>query len=184
VRTSTTFVRFVRRAAPWAHTVRIMPIAITDDHLALTDTVADLLQRRDARSATRALLEADTETLPPFWAEVAELGWLGLHLPEAHGGSGYGLPELVVVVEEFGANVAPGPFVPTVVASATIAVAAGTGPAAARPGRRLAHRGHRARGLHHPQRFHGRRLGHRVGRRARRSAGAGIGRRRGARRPH
>jgi hypothetical protein len=116
--------RFVRRAAPWAHTVRTMPIAITDDHLALTDTVADLLQRRDARSATRALLEADTETLPPFWAEVAELGWLGLHLPEAHGGSGYGLPELVVVVEEFGANVAPGPFVPTVVASATIAAAA------------------------------------------------------------
>jgi len=116
--------RFVRRAAPRAHTVRTMPIAITDDHLALTDTVADLLQRRDARGATRALLEADTETLPPFWAEAAEIGWLGLHLPEAHGGSGYGLPELVVVVEEFGANVAPGPFVPTVIASATIAAAA------------------------------------------------------------
>lgn len=49
------------------------------------------------------------------------MGWLGLAVPEEHGGSGYGLPELVVVVEELGRAVAPGPFVPTVTASATIA---------------------------------------------------------------
>ncbi|HET7074624.1 MAG TPA: acyl-CoA dehydrogenase, partial [Mycobacterium sp.] len=40
---------------------------------------------------------------------------------EEHGGSGYGLPELVVVIEELGRAVAPGPFVPTVIASAVIA---------------------------------------------------------------
>ena len=39
-------------------------------------------------------------------------GWLGLHVPEEHGGSGFGLEELVVVVEELGRAVAPGPFVP------------------------------------------------------------------------
>ena len=50
-------------------------------------------------------------------------GWLGLHLPEEHGGSGYGLEELVVVVEELGRAVAPGPFVPTVIASAILAAA-------------------------------------------------------------
>ncbi|MGZ4527258.1 MAG: acyl-CoA dehydrogenase, partial [Mycobacterium sp.] len=43
------------------------------------------------------------------------------HVEEEHGGSGFGLPELVVVVEELGRAVAPGPFVPTVIASATIA---------------------------------------------------------------
>ena len=52
------------------------------------------------------------------------LGWLGLHLPEERGGSGFGLPELVVVVEELGRAVAPGPFVPTVIASAVIDAAA------------------------------------------------------------
>ncbi len=62
----------------------------------------------------------DKETLPPFWSDLAELGWLGLHLPEAVGGSGYGLPELVVVVEELGRALTPGPFVPTVIASAVI----------------------------------------------------------------
>src|SRR5580698_8087200 len=100
-----------------------MSIAVTDDHRALADTAADFLRKADTRGAARALLEADTEPLPAFWAELASLGWLGLHLPEDVGGAGYGLEELVVVVEELGAGVAPGPFVPTVIASALIAAA-------------------------------------------------------------
>ena len=98
-----------------------MAIAITDDHVALATTARDLLATHKARDAARALLEAPREELPPFWPELARVGWLGLHLPEAHGGSGYGVPELAVVVEEFGRAVAPGPFVPTVIASAVIA---------------------------------------------------------------
>ncbi|GIU86504.1 MAG: acyl-CoA dehydrogenase FadE22 [Acidimicrobiia bacterium] len=101
-----------------------MSIAITDDHRALAETARDFLASRQALAAARALLEADTEGRPPFWADLAGLGWLGLHLPEAHGGSGFGFEELVVVVEELGRVVAPGPFVPTVTASAVIAAAA------------------------------------------------------------
>ncbi len=101
-----------------------MSIAITDDHRALADTASDFLRKHDARGAARALLEADEEGLPPFWEELRRLGWLGLHLPEDHGGSGFGIPELAVVVEELGRAVAPGPFVPTVVASAVIEAAA------------------------------------------------------------
>jgi alkylation response protein AidB-like acyl-CoA dehydrogenase len=103
-----------------------MTIAITDDHRALGQTASEFLQKHDARGAARALLEAGTEEPPAFWADLAALGWLGLHLPEEHGGSGFGLPELVVVVEELGRAVAPGAFVPTVIASAVIAA---TGPA-------------------------------------------------------
>jgi alkylation response protein AidB-like acyl-CoA dehydrogenase len=98
-----------------------MSIAITDDHRALAETVADFLVKHNARGAARALLDADVEELPAFWKEAADLGWLGLHVPEAFGGSGFGLPELVVVVEELGRAVTPGPFVPTMIASAVIA---------------------------------------------------------------
>src|SRR5436309_587368 len=101
-----------------------MSIAITDDHRALAETASDFLLKRDARGAARALLEADAEPLPEFWADLSKLGWLGLHLPEEHGGSGYGLEELVVVVEELGRAVAPGPFVPSAIVSAVL-VAAG-----------------------------------------------------------
>jgi alkylation response protein AidB-like acyl-CoA dehydrogenase len=101
-----------------------MSIAITDDHRTLAQTVSDFLRARGAREATRALLDAETEQLPAFWPELGGLGWLGLHIPEEYGGSGFGLPELVVVAEEFGRAVAPGPFVPSVIASAVLAAAA------------------------------------------------------------
>jgi len=108
-----------------------MPIAITEDHRALGQTASDFLAKHDSRGAARALLETDSETLPSFWGDIVDLGWLGLHLPERYGGSGFGLPELVVVVEEMGRALTPGPFVPTVIASAVID-AAGSDELAAR----------------------------------------------------
>src|SRR3954453_5747710 len=100
-----------------------MGIAISEDHLELAGVADAFLERTGARADARALLDAPEESLPPSWKEMAELGWLGLHLPEAHGGSGFGLSELVVVVESLGAAIAPGPFLPTVWASAVIAAA-------------------------------------------------------------
>ena len=100
-----------------------LSIAITEDHKALAQTAADFLAKRNARAAARALLEAPEEPMPELWDELVGLGWLGLHLPEEHGGSGYTLEELAVVVEALGRAVAPGPFVPTVIASAVLAAA-------------------------------------------------------------
>ena len=79
-----------------------MSIAITDDHKALADTASDFLLKRDALGAARALLEAPEEGVPDLWKALVDLGWLGLHVPEDLGGSGYGLEELVVVVEQLG----------------------------------------------------------------------------------
>ena len=111
-----------------------MSIALTEDHVALAGTVADLLTAREARAGARALLEATEEPLPSWWSEIAGLGWLGLHLPEDVGGSGYSLEELVVVVEQFGRAVAPGPLVPTVIASAVLAAVGGDAATAHLPG--------------------------------------------------
>ena len=59
-----------------------MTIAITDDHRTLAETADAFLTRVDSKGAARALLTTDDETLPTFWSDLAELGWLGLHLPE------------------------------------------------------------------------------------------------------
>jgi alkylation response protein AidB-like acyl-CoA dehydrogenase len=98
-----------------------MGIALTDDHRELAEVARSFLTSQKARAAARSLLDAPEESRPAFWSGIAELGWLGLHVDEEHGGSGYGLPELVVVIEELGRVVAPGPFVPTVIASAVLA---------------------------------------------------------------
>ncbi|WP_297698519.1 acyl-CoA dehydrogenase [Mycobacterium sp.] len=98
-----------------------MGIALTDDHRELADVARGFLTAQKARWAARSLLDASDEPRPGFWQNLVELGWLGLHVDEEYGGSGFGLPELVVVIEELGRAVAPGPFVPTVIASAVIA---------------------------------------------------------------
>ena len=102
-----------------------MPIAITDDHRALAETVRDFLAQNSSLGAARALLDGGPEGDPPFWAAATGLGWLGLHVPEEFGGSGYSMEEAVIVAEELGAALAPGAFVPTMVASAAVA-ASGT----------------------------------------------------------
>ena len=98
-----------------------MSIALTDDHRELGSVARSFLTAQKARLAARELLDSDTEGRPPFWSDLAELGWLGLHVDEKYGGSGFGLPELVVVIDELGRAAAPGPFVPTVVVSSVIA---------------------------------------------------------------
>jgi alkylation response protein AidB-like acyl-CoA dehydrogenase len=91
-----------------------MSIAISDDHLALLETARRFVSSRCTPEVARAAMEADPAQRPPFWDELAELGWLSLHLD-------YGLTELAVVLEELGRAVAPGPFLPTVWASAVVA---------------------------------------------------------------
>jgi alkylation response protein AidB-like acyl-CoA dehydrogenase len=100
-----------------------MSIAITEEHRALAQTVAGLLTRHQSRAAARNLLTAEADARPAFWGELSGLGLLGLHISEEHGGSGFGLLETLVVAEQTGRHLAPGPFVPTVVTSAVLAAA-------------------------------------------------------------
>ncbi|MFI5718681.1 acyl-CoA dehydrogenase [Nocardia sp. NPDC051750] len=103
-----------------------MGIAVTDVHRELATVARSFLSAGKARAAARALLEAEEEGRPPFWSDFADLGWLGLHIGEEFGGAGSGFPELVVIVEELGRAVAPGPFVPTVIASSVLSVSGDT----------------------------------------------------------
>src|SRR5437868_14571550 len=52
---------------------------------------------------------------PGSWSEVAELGWTGISLPEDAGGAGMSFLEEMVVIEELGRALYPGPFFSTVV---------------------------------------------------------------------
>src|SRR4029078_3536363 len=84
-----------------------------------------------APGVVREALEAQAQTRPPFWAALAEPGWIGLHVAEVYGGSGAGLVEQAVVVEELGRACAPGSYVPTAIVAALLQ--ADGGPAADPP---------------------------------------------------
>src|SRR5262245_29818810 len=97
-----------------------MPIGISDEHQALHDAVTGWVERHCPPAVPRAQLEAETEELPSFWKNLADQGWLGVHLGESVGGEGYGIPELVVVLEALGRAVVPGPFLGSVLAGSLL----------------------------------------------------------------
>src|SRR5579863_8541644 len=105
-----------------------MPIGIGEDHEELRRTVRRWLETRCPSEVPRALLDAEIETMPPFWDELVRQGWLGIHVPEEYGGQGFGLLELAVVVEEMARAVMPGPVVPTMLAAAVVMAGADDAP--------------------------------------------------------
>jgi len=63
-----------------------------------------------------------------LWRQMAELGWMGLLVPERYGGSGAGFVDLVVLLEEIGYACAPGPLFSSAVLGALCALRAGAEP--------------------------------------------------------
>ncbi|SEM46184.1 acyl-CoA dehydrogenase, partial [Rhodococcus maanshanensis] len=97
-----------------------MTIGMTDEDRELRDSVRGWAARHATPTVIREAVEAKSENRPAFWGSLAELGLLGLHLPEEVGGAGYGLLETAIVAEELGRAMVPGPFLPTVIVSAVL----------------------------------------------------------------
>jgi alkylation response protein AidB-like acyl-CoA dehydrogenase len=101
-------------------TVSKSALAITDEHQDLADAAIGQLKRLSTRADARATLEGGSSHPADVWKAAAQLGWLGLAIAEEHGGSGFGLSELAIVLEAQGRELTPGPFLPTVAASVVI----------------------------------------------------------------
>jgi alkylation response protein AidB-like acyl-CoA dehydrogenase len=104
-----------------------VPLALDEDLQALSDTVAKLAARHGSMVDTRErLAEWADGALPAAWGQLVAHGLHALHLPEPYG-AGAGLPELVVVAEQLGRALVPGPWLPTVLASAVAATSPAAG---------------------------------------------------------
>ncbi|MDX3224845.1 acyl-CoA dehydrogenase [Streptomyces sp. ME19-01-6] len=100
-----------------------MGIAITEDQRELARAVRGWAARAVPPEEVRKLLDAPAggSGRPAYWDGMAAQGLLGPHLPEVYGGGGGQLLDLAVVLEETGRAVLPGPYLPTVLASAVLA---------------------------------------------------------------
>ena len=102
-----------------------MPVALTDEHRALADVAGAVVAGRAGTAGARRLLldppaEARWWENDALWKEIVATGWLGLHIDERFGGQGYGLLELIIVLEQLGRFAVGGPFLPTAAVSAVI----------------------------------------------------------------
>ena len=100
-------------------------IGFSEDQATLLEVATDFCLRRSPVATVRRLMEAEPGHDPAVWAELGDLGWLGVAIPEAYGGSGLGLAEVVPLVEQMGRRLMAGPFVSTTLAAQAL-IAGGT----------------------------------------------------------
>jgi alkylation response protein AidB-like acyl-CoA dehydrogenase len=91
-----------------------MDFGFSQEQELLRQTARSFLEKECPSGVVRRMMDDPAGTTDGFWAKLAALGWLGLIYPEAHGGSGLGLVDLTVVLEEMGRAVMPGPYFSTV----------------------------------------------------------------------
>lgn len=92
-----------------------MDFTLTEEQEAIRDLAARILTEQLPPERLRALEEAGTWYADDVWAELAKAGLLGICLPEADGGGGFGLTEACLVAEQVGRTVAPVPYLAAVV---------------------------------------------------------------------
>jgi alkylation response protein AidB-like acyl-CoA dehydrogenase len=102
-----------------------MELELTDDQQELQDSVRTVLDAKCPPAVVRSVYESGADAAE-LWAQMVELYWPAVALPEEVGGLGLTFVELAIVAEELGRATAPGPFLGTATQFAPLVLETGT----------------------------------------------------------
>ena len=91
-----------------------MNFGFNEEQELLRNTARKFFENECPSDTVRKLMETPEGMSAELWKKLAEQGWLGLIYPEQYDGMALGLVDLVVLMEEMGRAVAPGPYFSTV----------------------------------------------------------------------
>src|SRR5262244_3562678 len=91
-----------------------MQFGLSESQQILKDTARKFFAGECPIAAVRKMIETDTAYDADLWRKLAEQGFTGVITPEEHGGMGLGKVELILLMEEAGYALLPGPFFSTV----------------------------------------------------------------------
>ncbi len=95
-----------------------MKFDLDEDRALLKSSTRELLEKESPLAEARSVMESSAEGFSkPLYAQLAELGYLGLALSEEEGGSGLGPIGLAAVLHEMGRVALPGPYLDLVLAT-------------------------------------------------------------------
>jgi alkylation response protein AidB-like acyl-CoA dehydrogenase len=97
-----------------------MDLRFTETQEILKQMARDFLTTECPKTLVRKLEQSEEGYSPEVWKKMAELGWMGLIIPEEYGGMGYSFQDLVVLLEEIGRNILPGPLIATITSTFAI----------------------------------------------------------------
>ncbi len=87
-----------------------MNFGFNEEQELLRSTARKFFENEVGSDTVRRLMETPEGMTPELWTKLAEQGWLGLVFPDQYDGMGLGLVDLVVLMEEMGRAVVPGPY--------------------------------------------------------------------------
>jgi len=103
-----------------------MNFDFSEDQKQLRDQARKFLSEKCPPKAVRTVLDGKADYDRELWKGLAEMGFLGVAIPEEYGGAGAGHLELCVIAEEMGRALAPVPFSSTVYLAAEALLLAGS----------------------------------------------------------
>src|SRR5215470_17632887 len=105
-----------------------MQLVLSEDQELLAKTALDFAREHSPLARVRELRDRDDAAgfSRDLWKQMAELGWVGILIPEEYGGAGMGLADLAVVLEALGRTLAPEPFLSTVLLAGQLLTHAGS----------------------------------------------------------
>ncbi len=103
-----------------------MNFGFTEEQEALREATRKFLDNECPTTFVRKMMADDTAHATELWRKIAELGWLGIIVPEEFGGSGGSFLDLVVILEETGKSLLPGPFFASALLGTTAVLAGGS----------------------------------------------------------
>ncbi|HWZ41768.1 MAG TPA: acyl-CoA dehydrogenase family protein, partial [Bradyrhizobium sp.] len=103
-----------------------MNFDFSDEQKQMRDEARKFLAEKCPPKAVRAVLDGNAPYDKDLWKGLAEMGFLGVAIPEEFGGAGAGHLELCVIAEEMGRALAPVPFSSTVYLAAEAILLAGS----------------------------------------------------------
>src|SRR5512143_936962 len=103
-----------------------MTFVRTEEQDSLAHTAREFVTGRSPLKRVRELRDDATGFSRGLWTAMAELGWLGIVVPEEYGGAGLGWADLAVVMEEAGRGLLPEPLVGSVLLATTAILLGGS----------------------------------------------------------
>ena len=103
-----------------------MDLGLNEQQEMLGRTARDFLEAECPTTLVRELESSDKGYSPELWRKMADLGWLGLAFPAEYGGAGGSLVDEVVLFEEIGRAIVPGPMLTSTVLSGQAVLNAAT----------------------------------------------------------
>ena len=103
-----------------------MNFGFSEEQEMLRESAQRFLQAECSPSFVRKMIEDDTGHSTELWKKLAELGWLGVLIPEQLGGMGGRFLDASLILEEMGKALLPGPFLATVAFAGVALAAAGS----------------------------------------------------------